>query len=167
MLFLLDANVLIDAGRDYYPPERVPEFWDWLLHQGNAGRVKMPVDMYEEVEAGRDAVAAWLRTDAVITALRLQEEADGALVARAVADGYARDLTQVELVKVGRDPFLLAHALADIAQRCVVTTENSRPSLQRANRRLPDVCATLGVSYCHTFEMLRRLNFTTQWRNAP
>jgi hypothetical protein len=167
MLFLLDANVLIDAGRDYYPPERVPEFWDWLQHQGNAGRIKIPVEMYEEVAPGRDSVAAWLKTDPVITALVLQEEADPALVARAVAVGYAPDLSQVELVEVGRDPFLLAHALADTAQRCVVTTENSRPTRKRANRHLPDVCATLAVNSCHTFEMLRRLNFTTQWRNAP
>ncbi|MCY4508918.1 MAG: DUF4411 family protein [Acidobacteria bacterium] len=31
MLYLLDANVLIDAHRDYYPLGRVPEFWDWLI----------------------------------------------------------------------------------------------------------------------------------------
>ncbi len=31
MLYLLDANVLIDADRDYYPIDRVPEFWDWIL----------------------------------------------------------------------------------------------------------------------------------------
>ena len=30
VLYLLDANVLIDANRDYYPIHRVPEFWDWL-----------------------------------------------------------------------------------------------------------------------------------------
>ena len=27
MLYLLDANVLIDASRYYYPIQRVPEFW--------------------------------------------------------------------------------------------------------------------------------------------
>ena len=30
LLYLLDANVLIDAHRDYYPLGRVPEFWDGL-----------------------------------------------------------------------------------------------------------------------------------------
>ena len=34
VLYLLDANVLIDANRDYYPVARVPEFWDWLLEMG-------------------------------------------------------------------------------------------------------------------------------------
>ena len=31
MLYLLDANVFIDANRDYYPLDRFPEFWDWLV----------------------------------------------------------------------------------------------------------------------------------------
>ena len=34
MLYLLDANVLIDANRDYYQIERVPEFWEWLISCG-------------------------------------------------------------------------------------------------------------------------------------
>ena len=42
MRFLLDANVLIDANRDYYPIERIPEFWDWLAYQGRQGNVKIP-----------------------------------------------------------------------------------------------------------------------------
>ena len=49
MLYLLDANVLIDANRDYYPIARVPEFWDWLLEMGRLGRIKIPLEIYEEV----------------------------------------------------------------------------------------------------------------------
>ena len=49
MLCLLDANVLIDANRDYYPIERVPEFWDWLVEMGELGRVKIPLEIYEEI----------------------------------------------------------------------------------------------------------------------
>ena len=37
VLYLLDANVLIDANRDYYPIERVPEFWEWLAEMGRLG----------------------------------------------------------------------------------------------------------------------------------
>ena len=44
MLFLLDTNVLIDANRDYYALDRVPEFWDWLVHFGTEGQVKMYLD---------------------------------------------------------------------------------------------------------------------------
>lgn len=37
MLYLLDSSVLIDANRDYYPLERVPQFWGWLPEPSNAG----------------------------------------------------------------------------------------------------------------------------------
>lgn len=33
-LYLLDANILIDANRDYYPVEAVPEYWAWLNRPG-------------------------------------------------------------------------------------------------------------------------------------
>ena len=58
MLHLLDANVLITANRDYYPLERVPEFWEWLLHHGTNGQVKMPIEMVEEIREGTDDLAA-------------------------------------------------------------------------------------------------------------
>ena len=52
MLYLLDANVLIDANRDYYPLGRVPEFWEWLVDRASRHQVKIPLDMYEEILAG-------------------------------------------------------------------------------------------------------------------
>ncbi|WP_353269086.1 DUF4411 family protein [Gemmatimonas sp.] len=75
MLYLLDANVLIDAARDYYPLQMVPEFWDWLEHHGNLGNVKIPVEMYEEVCDGKDALATWLRRPDIKDALALPEDA--------------------------------------------------------------------------------------------
>jgi hypothetical protein len=166
MLYLLDANVLIDAGRDYYPPDRVPEFWDWLRFQGESGAVKIPEEMYEEVIQGNDRVAAWLRQPDNKRALLLVEEVDPELVWQVVEDGYAPDLTQVEIDAVGRDPFLIAYALAAPQQRCVVTTEGRKPSKKRHNRKMPDVCDGLRLNVCHTFEMLRILNFSTNWRQA-
>lgn len=164
MLYLLDANVLIDAGRDYYPPDRVPEFWDWLQFQGESGVVKIPEEMYEEVVVGRDPVADWLGQ--AKRALVLSEEVDPALVGRVVQEGYAPNLTQVEVEAIGRDPFLIAYALAVPHDRCVVTTEGRKPSRRRHNRKMPDVCDGFGLNVCNTFAMLRLLNFTTQWRQS-
>ena len=54
MLYLLDANVLMTAHATYYPVDSVPEFWDFLLHQAQAGLVKMPLEIFEEVLDGSD-----------------------------------------------------------------------------------------------------------------
>ena len=81
-----------------------------------------------------------------------------------VKTGYAPDLSDEELERVGRVPFLIAHALRDPARRTVVTTEVSRPKKRRANRHIPDVCRHLEVRCRNTFEFIEELNFTTGWR---
>ena len=125
MLYLLDANVLIDANRDYYPLGRVPEFWDWLVARAREGRVKIPLEILEEIRAGReDELTGWLNENR--DALLLDETVDEALVARVTDQGYAPDLTEEEVERVGRDPFLIAYALGS-PERKVVTTEASKP----------------------------------------
>lgn len=163
MLYLLDANVLIDANRDYYPLDRVPEFWDWLVEKGNESRIQVPLEQYEEIITGNDELVNWAKGTNVKQALLLNEEVNGDLVAEIVDSAYANDLTDDEIEKIGRDPFLIAYALIDIENRCVVTTEASKPSRQRANRHIPDVCNALNIPWCNTFTLLRKLDFKTGW----
>ena len=104
MLYLLDANVLIDANRDYYPLGRVPEFWHWLVDRATEQQVKVPLEVYEEVLAGKDDdLTRWLKKNR--DALLLDEDVDETLVARVTDRGYAPDLTDEEVELVGRDPF--------------------------------------------------------------
>ena len=172
MLYLLDANVLIDANRDYYPIARVPEFWDWLIHVAGRSQVKVPLEIYEELMVKDDALTHWLKNHQ--QQVLLDEDVRRELVAHVTANGYAEDLDDEEIVKIGRDPFLIAYALADSSSRRVVTTETSRPREPRlrANRR-SSRCLTTTVFMCWPitatgrFEFLRpvaaapTLNFTT------
>ena len=168
VLYLLDACVLIDANRDYYPIERVPEFWEWLLEMGKLDRIKIPQEFYEEVifprpqKDKKDPLVEWLKTHK--ETLVLDEEAVVELVTRVTEQGYASDLTDEELIKIGRDPFLVAYALVDIQNRSVVTTEHSKPSRRRANSKLPDVCNDFNVRCINTFALIQELNFHTGWR---
>jgi len=169
MLHLLDANVLITAQRDYYPIQRVPEFWSWLLHHAMAGRVRIPSEILDEVKRGpkprgEDDLLDWLRDIDAKNSLVLAGEPDPTLVRRVIEDGYAPNLNEHELEKLGRDPFLIAYALEDPRGRCIVTTETSRPRRKRANRKIPDVARTFGIRSIDTFEFTRRLNFSTGWR---
>ncbi len=165
LLYLLDANVLIDANRDYYPLQRVPEFWEWIENASDKGHVKIPLEVYEEVSDGNDELASWAKQEQIKAALLFQEEVDVSLVSYATDQGYASDLTDDEVVKIGRDPFLIAYALKDKTNRCIVTTEVSKPKRLRANRHLPDVCTDLEANCCNTFEFVRALNFSTKWNS--
>ncbi len=172
MLYLLDANTLIDAKRDYYPIERVPEFWDWLMSQGRLGNIKIPAEVYEEFSDTKDKngkmdeLATWAESPEVKDSLLFAEEAEQDLVARIAYGGYVANPTDDDLIKIGRDPFLLSYALKEPSNRCVVTTESSKPSKQGANRHIPDVCKDFNIRCIDSFRMIRELDFRTGWNRT-
>ena len=57
------------------------------------------------------------------------------------------------------DAFLIAYALADSANRIIVTHELSNPN-QRNKIKIPEPCNDLGVGFCNTIDMFRRLGET-------
>lgn len=171
LLYLIDANVLITAHNTYYPIDRVPEFWEWLADKAKSGDIKMPLETFDEVKEGgkdkeKDLLLAWLKDDEIKKALVLDEEVDVAMVQDVINKGYAPDLTDDQIESLGRDPFLIAYGLASPSDRVVVTIEVSAPGKKRQNRKVPDVCGTMGVSSCDTFQCLKALNFTTSWKKA-
>jgi hypothetical protein len=171
LLYLLDANTLIDAKRDYYAIDRVPEFWAWLVFQGQQGNIKIPIEVYEEFadtkdkDGNKDPLATWADQQVVKDALLFEEEAEQDLVARITYGGYVPNPTDDQLTKIGRDPFLVSYALKDPENRCIVTTEASKPSRLGANRHIPDVCGSLGITCINSFEMFRQMNFSTNWQS--
>ena len=171
-LYLLDANTLIDAKRDYYPIDRVPEFWDWLIYQGHQGKIKIPIEVYEEFydtkdkDGEMDALATWASLEEIKEALLFGEQVEQDLVARITYGGYIKNPTDDELEKIGRDPFLISYALKDIKNRCIVTTESSKPSRIGANRHIPDVCSDFNIRCINNFQMIKELDFSTSWKKS-
>ena len=163
MIYLLDANTLINAHRTWYALNRVPEFWRWILHHAEAGTVKVPSEIYAEVEGGTDELAAWMKDADHKKALRLAEDADLANVQVVLAQ-YGDPLSEADLIKIGQDPFLIAAALGH-ADRCVVTAEVSSPGKQGANRKVPNVCDDCGVTWMTPVAFINELDFTTGWEN--
>ena len=165
MLYLLDASVLITAHDNFYEPDRVPEFWEWLIHICNGGHAKMPKEIFDEIAVSTGGIGKWIRQEHVKTALLLDEEVDPGLVAMVISEGYALDLTDDEVELIANDPFLVASALQG-KERIVVTCETSKPSRKRGNRKLPDVCNDMSVTVVSDFEFYRNLDFRTSWKAA-
>lgn len=163
MLYLLDADTLIRAASTFYRLKRVPQFWDWLQHQGSLGNVKIPVEQFEEIIAGKGDLVDWLKDQDVKAALLLDEEAEPKLVATVTLLGYG-NLDENEIEKVGRDPFLISYGAGMKGERRVVTFENSAPGKKGKNRKIPDVCNDLDVDCCTLFDMIEALDFTTDWK---
>ena len=167
-MHLIDANILITAHNTYYPTNRIPEFWSWVLSKAQAGLVKMPVEMIEEVQGGtgdaeKDLLFDWLQQEGVVDTLRLNEEVNPDHLQKVLDDGYGQNLTDVDLEKIGRDPFIMAYAMASAADRHVVSNEISRPNAQGTNRKIPDICKQFGLNSCNAFGLIRQLDFKTAW----
>lgn len=158
MTFLLDANVLIRAHEDYYPVDRVPQFWDWLLAEAIAGHVRMPFEIYDEIASANGLLKDWITDRTVREAMVLVEEVDSAIFNRVLQTAYGPDPTDAELEEAGRDPFLVTYGLM-VPGRTVVTKEVSRPSKRRGRRKVPDACNDVGVSWVTDFAFFRQRNF--------
>lgn len=162
MLYLLDANVLIRANADYYPIDRVPPFWSWLIAEGRAGHVKIPFEIHAEIATGNDDLARWIGQKDVIDALMLDEEVDQSVFNRVLAEGYAPDLTDTELEEAGNDPFLVSYGLMGKLRgenRVVVTKEASKPSRKRGRRHIPNACEDVGVMWVSAFRFYKDRDF--------
>ena len=168
MLYLLDANTLIDAKRDYYPIQRVPEFWDWLIFQGKNGSVEIPLEIYREFsdkvdkEGNMDSLAIWAKREDVRRALLIDENIDKNSI-QLVYNQYLLDPTDEDIVEIGNDPFLISYGLFN-GNCTIVTTERSKSSIKVGpERRIPDVCKDLRIPCIDTFELIRILDFRTDW----
>jgi len=160
-MYLIDANVLIRAHGDFYAIDRVPQFWDWLVDQGQKDKVKIPYEIHDEIVAGDDALASWGKDPEVKASLLLDEAPNPELVQQVLTQGYEGndpDFTDVDVQKIGRDAFIVAYALAG-SDRIVVTREVSASSKRRGNRKIPDACNGCGVKWTTDYEMYRLLDF--------
>ena len=168
----MDANTFIHAKEHYYPIARFPEFWDWIIYQSGMNNIKIPREIYQEINGSRqssinqDELAKWVQRVDVKELLLLSEDVDYKLVNEVIVSGYLSSPTESDLIKMGRDPFLIAYALKDKNNRTVVTTEVSKPSKSGSNRHVPDVCKELGIKCINTFQLIKNLDFSTSWKET-
>lgn len=106
-----------------------------------------------------DELLDWVKKDPIRKALLFDEASNADLVRKLVRDDYGNDLTDDEVEKIGRDPFLISYGLVD-GNRCIVTTEMSKPTRTRHNRHIPDVCTTLKVNCCGPWELNKNLGWS-------
>ncbi len=156
-VYVLDANVFIQAERQYYPFDLVPAFWKCLVEYAEAGHIRSVDRVKEELERVKDPLESWA-----------QDEFDGAFASTDEEDVVSvytdiinwaqpnRQFTDAAKADFARaaDPWLVAYARV---KTCVVVTlEQPAPSAKN-KIKLPDVCLAFNVRCINTFEMLREL----------
>ena len=123
-------------------------------------------EIFDEISPGpnrQDPFHVWRKDAATATALVLDEDVDIAAVQHVIQTGYGANLTEDDLINIGKDPFLIAAALGK-PDRVVVTSEVSKKSARSKNRRIPDVCDDLGIAWITPFKLNAVLDFKTNWQ---
>lgn len=158
MVYLLDANVLIFAESKCRSINQVERYREWIVDNANRRRIFLPFQIFLEIRKGNDDLKRWISRRDIRNRLVFNEEVSQDRVDRVVHEGYGEDLSEQEIGRIGADAHLIAYAIERDGV-VIVTREISEPNRQRANRKIPDVCATFDVPCIDDLELYRTLNF--------
>ena len=61
MIYLLDANTLIEAKNRYYGMTICPGYWAWILQSHGVGAVASIAPVGDELRRGNDELASWAK----------------------------------------------------------------------------------------------------------
>jgi predicted nucleic acid-binding protein len=157
-VYVLDANVFIEAARRYYAFDLRTKFWDILNQHAEIGVIES-IDRVkkEELDKEEDELAKWANGE-FIHAFRSTDEKDvvesyGRVMTWAQEQSQYTDAAKAELANEP-DGWLVAYAIA--RGRIVVTHEVLAPDA-KSRVPIPNVCEAFGVKYVDTFKMLREL----------
>lgn len=160
--YVLDANVFMQAHRQWYQFCFCQGFWAFLIKKQQDGVLTSIDRVRSEINPG-DALYAWVKNTAPKSLFASSKSTK-------VAKRYGEIVTWVMLNSVytpaaknefmsEADGWVIAYAWAN--DMIVVTHEI--PSKKTGRVKIPDVCNHFKVPHCTTFKMLQDLKITLKW----
>lgn len=143
-MYIFDSDSLIHAYRDDFPPEgEQSDFWNWLDNIGNHDGIIIPEKVYEELNKKTDGLSNFLtkyphlKTEPTVNCLQILPK---------VLSTYG-ELSDVDLerLEIKADPYVISHAIT--LNATVVSCEVSEPYKIGINKKIPDICDLLNVSF--------------------
>lgn len=159
-MYLIDANVFIEAKNKYYHMAFCPGFWEWLLKGNESSSLYSIRNVRDELRHGHDELTEWadLHKDFFLT---VSDEATQRNLAQ-IAAYIAREQTESEMktgamdeFMRGADVWLIAKALSSGAT--IVTHEILNMECKR-KFLIPNICQHFNVPCTDTFSLLHELN---------
>jgi hypothetical protein len=163
-VYVIDANILIQAHRSTYPLDVVSSYWLKLKQLADSGRIISIDKVKQEVCQHEDPLKNWCDANLPSTFFK---DTKTVMSAYAQVVGWASTLSHHYLPNAlaefldadEADAFIVAYALANISNVVIVTHEISEP--KRKNKvKIPDACIALSVRYINIMDMFRELKET-------
>jgi predicted nucleic acid-binding protein len=159
-MYLVDANVLIDAKNRYYAFDIAPGFWAWLERAHSAGQVCSIEAVRDELADGNDELAEWARANGAF--FRAIDQTTTTHFPALTSWATSRPYTQAALAEfTGNDADYQLIAYARAHDHTLVTHERSNLDSRR-RVMIPDACTAMGVTSLGPFEIMRRTGATLQ-----
>jgi hypothetical protein len=152
-VYLLDANVFMQAKNLHYGFDFCPAFWDWLITQNAVGRVFSIEKVEDEILAGDDDLSLWAREREAGFFLPPDDKVVACfpLVSEWVSSQSYQPAAVNTFLQVA-DYYLISQAKAMGA--VVVTHEKPANTLKTV--KIPNACIGLNIKCITPYEMLRR-----------
>lgn len=152
MVYLLDANVFIQAKNLHYGFDFCPAFWDCIIEQDAKGRVKSIEKIGDELDAGQDDLATWAKARGDGFFMKPDQDLLKSMSTVSTwIKGQDYQPAAVNTFFQVADYYLVAHALA---HTCTVVTHEI-VSKSVAKVKIPNVCIGMNVKCMTPYEMLR------------
>lgn len=165
-IYIVDSDVFITAKNRYYAFDLCPGFWDSIIHEHDAGRLRSIDRVRQELlNWSEEELVRWIKDDLPAGFFLDTGEPD---VVRAFGEVMLWAQQKVQYTDAAKasfatkaDGWLAAYAMVHGVK--VATNEQSNPESRR-EVKLGDVCLQFGVKYEDTFEMLRALRVHYEFR---
>ena len=156
-IYVLDANVFIEAARRYYAFQFDSPFWENLIRLYDEGRIISIDRVKNEIQKGKDELADWVSND--FHAAFVSTDDDEVISSYAQIMNWVYNQDQYTIAAKAEfanspDGWLIAYALA---KGCIIVTHESFSKDAKKRVLIPNVCKHFGIECIDTFEMMKRL----------
>ena len=156
-VYVLDANVFIQAARRYYAFDLAPKFWESLIEHAANGRILSIDHVKQELGRGRDELAYWVTSHFSEWFASTDEQqfiqSYGEIMTSVQAQSQYSNAAKADFAS-GADGWLVAYTRA---KACILVTQEVPAPDARRTVPIPNVCQEFNVQFVDTFEMLRGL----------
>lgn len=157
MIYLLDANTLIEAKNRYYHMAICPGYWQWLQQKSQSGEVASIDSVANELLRGNDELAEWVAGHQNLflpVSDAPTQHAFGTIAAHVAAESVRMKPGAMEEFLAGADPWLVAKAMTTGA---TVVTHEAFNLETKKKFLIPNLCRHFNVRWMDTFQLLHAL----------
>ena len=153
-MYILDANVFIEAKQTWYAFDICPGFWDWLVGAADDELIASTPAVYEELLPFEDELSEFARANDHIFFEHSRELFDATKVVNQWVESHAGfSRAHKASFLAGADPEVVACGM--LTGACVVTHEKLVGE-DSTKVKVPNVCKAHDVEYMRAYDMLRK-----------